>query len=89
MKYKTVFLKVTDTGRMIDEDYLLELNEKIPDLEIDADISLPDNDYYVMNKFYDLLLDDEEDEWVFTTYYGVIDQDSWDDKSQNSSAAPI
>lgn len=77
MRYKTIFYKVNENGRTLDEDHLLELDEKLPALEMDADISLPDADYFVVDKFYNLVFEKVEYDWVFTTCYGVVDQVTW------------
>jgi hypothetical protein len=56
---------VNENGRTQDEDYLLEINEKIPVLEMEADIALLDNDYIIVDKFYNLVFEEKEADWVF------------------------
>lgn len=84
MKYKTFFYEVNENGKT-QEEYFLEINEKIPDLEMEADIALPDKDYIVVDKFYNLVFEEDEDDWVFATWYGVTDQDTWYEQAQGAS----
>ena len=85
MKYKTFFYEVNENGRTQDEEYFLEINEQIPVLEMEADIALPQNDYIVVDKFYNLVFEEDEDDWVFATWYGVTNQETWYQQTQGAS----